>query len=261
MANSQSAKTSPPAQSWKAERYAQHAHFVPALGQPVLDLLKPQAGEHILDLGCGDGVLTEKIVAAGASVVGVDASADMVAAAQKRGLVARVADGARLDFSREFDAVFSNAALHWMKDDPDAVIAGVARALKPGGRFAGEMGGHGCVAAITVALIAVLERHGADGKSASPWYFPTVDDYRARLKRGGFTVEYIELIPRPTALPTDMAGWLDTFAAPFLSRLPANERIGARDEAIAMLTPVLCDEAGRWTADYMRLRFLARRAR
>lgn len=226
----------------------------------MLDLLKPRSGERILDLGCGDGVLTEKIAAMGAAVVGVDASVDMVAAAQRRRLDARVADGAKLDFTDEFDAVFSNAALHWMKDDPDAVIAGVARALKPHGRFAGEMGGHGCVAAITVALIAVLKGHGVEGKSASPWYFPTVDDYRGRLERGGFTVEYIELIPRPTPLPTDMAGWLDTFAAPFLSRLPVNERIGARDEAIAMLTPVLRDEAGRWTADYMRLRFLARRA-
>ena len=123
------------------------------------------------------------------------------------------------------------------------------------------MGGHGCVAAITVALIAVLERHGAkDGKSASPWYFPTVDDYRGRLERGGFTVEYIELIPRPTPLPTDMAGWIELFAQPFLNRLPADRRPRAVDEAIAMLRPVLCDEAGRWTADYMRLRFLARRA-
>src|SRR5260370_251053 len=141
MANSQSAKTSPPAQTWKAERYAEHAQFVPALGQPVLDLLNPQGGERILDLGCGDGVLTEKIVATGASVMGVDASADMVAAAQRLGLDARVADGAGLDFSREFDAVFSNAGLHWLEADPDAVIAGVVRALKPGGRFAGEMGG------------------------------------------------------------------------------------------------------------------------
>ena len=122
------------------------------------------------------------------------------------------------------------------------------------------MGGHGCVAAITVALTAVLQRHGDDGQSASPWYFPTVDEYRARLERGGFAVEYIELIPRPTPLPTDMAGWLDTFAAPFLRRLPAKERAGARDEAIALLRPVLRDEAGRWTADYMRLRFLARLA-
>src|SRR5712671_1893639 len=139
---------------------------------------------------------------------------------------------------RALDAVFSNAALHWMKSDPDAVIAGVARALKPGGRFVAEMGGHGCIAAITIAIVAVMARYGIDARPIIPWYFPTVDDYRARLERGGFIVDYIELIPRPTPLPTDMAGWLGTFAAPFLSRLPANERTGARDEAIAMLTPV-----------------------
>ena len=145
-----------PTQEWQADRYAHHAHFVPTLGQPVLELLKPRPGERILDLGCGDGVLTEKIAAAGAAVTGVDASPDMIAAAQRRGLAARVMNGARLEFAGEFDAVFSNAALHWMKDDPDAVIAGVARALKPGGRFVAEMGGHGCVAAIVVAMVATL---------------------------------------------------------------------------------------------------------
>src|SRR6202022_3209964 len=149
----------------------------------------------------------------------------------------------------------------WMKDDPDAAVSGVARALKPGGRFAGEMGGHGCVAAITVALTAVLQRHGDDGQSASPWYFPTVDDYRARLERGGFAVEYIELIPRPTLLPTNMAGWLETFAELFFRRVLAEERVAARDEVLALLKPVLCDEQGRWTGDYIRLRFVARRPR
>jgi SAM-dependent methyltransferase len=246
------------AQEWKADRYARHAHFVPALGQPVLDLLDPHPGERILDLGCGDGLLTEKIATAGAVVVGVDGAADMIAAAQKRGLDARVMDGLNLSFITEFDAVFSNAALHWMKSDPDAVISGVRRALKPGGRFVAEMGGHGCVAAITVAIIAVLERYGEDVKAAIPWYFPTVDDYRTRLERGGITVEYIELIPRPTPLPTDMAGWLDTFVEPFFRRLPLEKRADARDEVVAILRPVLCDEKGRWTADYIRLRFLAR---
>jgi len=249
-----------PGQDWKADRYAQHAHFVPALGAPVLELLKPQLGERILDLGCGDGVLTEKIAAAGAIVVGVDAAADMIAAARKRGLDARVMEGGNLQFSEEFDGVFSNAALHWMKQDRDAVIAGVYRALKPGGRFVAEMGGHGCVAAITVALVAVLERQGIkDGAATIPWYFPTVDDYRARLESARFEVDYIELIPRPTPLPTNLAGWLELFAQPLLNRLPEDQRQQAVDEVVEMLRPVLCDEQGRWTGDYIRLRFAARR--
>jgi SAM-dependent methyltransferase len=234
---------------------------VPTLGQAVLDLLNPRPGERILDLGCGDGLLTEKIAAAGATVVGVDGAADMVAAAQKRGLDARLMDGLSLSFGREFDAVFSNAALHWMRSDPDAVIAGVARALKPGGRFVAEMGGHGCVAAITVATVAVLEGYGVDAGGEIPWYFPTVADYRARLERAGFEVIYIELIPRPTPLPTNMAGFLDTFGEPFFKLLPAESRIAARDKVVAKLRPVLCDEQGRWTADYMRLRFAARAGR
>jgi trans-aconitate methyltransferase len=249
-----------PHQDWQADRYAQHAHFVPTLGAPVLELLQPQAGERILDLGCGDGVLTEKLAAAGVTVVGADAAADMVAAAQRRGLDARVIEGGKLKFDAEFDAVFSNAALHWMKHDRDAVIAGVYRALKPGGRFVAEMGGHGCVAAITIALVAVLERHGiADGAATIPWYFPTVDDYRSRLEQAGFTVDYIELIPRPTPLPTNMGGWLELFAQPFLNRLPADQRSHVVAEVVEMLRPVLCDEQGRWTGDYIRLRFRARR--
>ncbi|HKV56393.1 MAG TPA: class I SAM-dependent methyltransferase [Candidatus Binataceae bacterium] len=244
-------------QTWQADNYARHAHFVPALGLPVLDLLKPARGERILDLACGDGVLTEKIAEAGATIVGVDGAPDMVDAARKRGLDARLMDGMHLSFDREFDAVFSNAALHWMKSDPDAVIAGVARALKPRGRFVAEMGGHGCVAAITVAIMAVMARHGIDIKPMIPWYFPTVDDYRGRLERGGFKIDYIELIPRPTPLPTNMAGWLEVFTAGFFDKLPADQRTGALDEVVEMLRPVLCDEQGRWTGDYIRLRFAA----
>src|SRR4029077_20236142 len=125
-------------QEWSARRYAETAHFVPALGAPVLELLAPSAGERILDLGCGDGVLTEKIAAAGAAVVAVDAAPDMVAAARARGIDARIMPGQYLTFDGEFDAVFSNAALHWMRP-PEAVLAGVRRALRPGGRFVGEM--------------------------------------------------------------------------------------------------------------------------
>jgi SAM-dependent methyltransferase len=244
-------------QDWRADRYAQHGHFVPALGQPVLELLKPLPGERILDLGCGDGVLTEKILASGAAVVGVDTAPDMVNAAKNRGLDAHVMDGVSLRFNSEFDAVFSNAALHWMKSDPDAVIAGVARALKPGGRFVAEMGGHGCIAAITVAIVAVMARYAIDVRPLIPWYFPTVADYQPRLERSGFIVDYIELIPRPTALPTNMAGFLEVFAASLFAHLPAEQRMAARDEVIELLRLVLCDEQGRWTGDYIRLRFAA----
>lgn len=247
-------------QEWNSSRYAQNARFVSELGQPVLELLNPQPGERILDLGCGDGALTEKLAATGAQVVGVDASADMIGAAFKRDLDARVMDAYHLAFENEFDAVFSNAALHWMKLDPDAVIQGVRRALKPGGRFAAEMGGHGCVAAVVVALCATLEKHGiTQPASVIPWYFPTVDDYRSRLERAGFRAEYIALIPRPTPLPTGMRGWLETFAIPFTNILPESERGMFLDEVTERLRPALCDEHGKWTADYVRLRFLVRK--
>jgi len=247
-------------QEWNASRYAENARFVSDLGQAVFDLLSPQPGERILDLGCGDGALTEKLVAAGANVVGVDNSADMVNAARQRGIDARVGDASSLDFNSEFDAVFSNAAMHWMKHDPDAVIAGIHRALKPGGRFAAEMGGHGCVAAITVALCATLQDYGVSRPAdLIPWYFPASDEYRARLERAGFNIEYIALIPRPTPLPTGMRGWLETFAIPLTKSVPETKRGEFLDEVTERLRPVLCDSENRWTADYMRLRFLAKR--
>ena len=247
-------------QTWNASRYAANAAFVPALGQAVLDLLHPRPGERILDLGCGDGVLTEKLAAAGALAVGVDSSPDMVAAARQRGIDARVMDATKLTFDHEFDAVFSNAVLHWIKHVPDAAIASAYRALRRPGRFVGEMGGHGCVAAINLGLMVGLEKRGIQNAArVCPWYFPTVDDYTARLERAGFVAESVQLIPRPTPLPTGMRAWLETFANPFCAMLPEDQREDFLDEATETLRPVLCDEKGRWTADYMRLRFLARK--
>jgi trans-aconitate methyltransferase len=246
-------------QCWSAARYAETAHFVPALGAPVLELLAPSPGEHILDLGCGDGVLTQKIVAAGATVVAVDAGPDMAAAARARGIDARVMDGQKLTFTGEFDAVFSNAALHWMRDQ-QAVLAGVHRALKPGGRFVAEMGGHNNTAAIIVALSAVLARRGLDAHRLNPWYFPSAEAYRKKLEQVHFTVEEIAIIPRPTVLPTGIEAWLDTFAEDFLGPLPEADRSPARAEVADLLRPVLMDETGTWIADYVRLRFRAIRA-
>jgi trans-aconitate methyltransferase len=245
-------------QTWDPERYERHARFVSDLGQPVLELLAPRAGERILDLGCGDGALTAQLVAAGCRVVGVDASGAQIAAARGRGIEAYVRDGEQLDFEAAFDAVFSNAALHWMKR-ADIVIGGVWRALVPGGRFVAELGGAGCVATIEAVLLAALARRGIDGNAVHPWYFPTVEDYRARLAAAGFAVEYIALIPRPTPLPGDITGWLETFAESFTAVLPPDQRAAFLDEVREALRPHLCDANGQWTADYVRLRFKARK--
>jgi trans-aconitate methyltransferase len=189
-------------------------------------------------------------------VVGVDASVEQIAAARARGLDAQVVNGQALAFDREFDAVFSNAALHWMLD-PDAAIDGVWRALKPGGRFVGEMGGAGNVGIIMTALVAALDRRGLDGRAAVPWYFPTPEQYGGKLAARGFRVESIELIPRMTPLPGEMARWLETFAENFLAPLAEADRPAMIAEVTEVLAPDLRDPDGNWSADYVRLRFAA----
>jgi trans-aconitate methyltransferase len=245
------------AQTWCPQEYARHAAFVPALGASILSALAPRPGERILDLGCGDGTLTLDIAASGAAVIGVDASPAMIAAARARGIDAHVADATALAFASEFDAVFSNAVLHWVRD-PDAALAGIARALKPGGRFVAEFGGHGCVAAIHTAIRAVLWHRGITARS--PWYFPAPDEYRARVEAAGLRVDAIRLFARPTPLPTGIEGWLDTFANPMLGELPDDDRRQAVREIVALLEPVLCDSHGQWMADYVRLQVVANSA-
>lgn len=241
-------------QTWSPADYRQNAAFVPELGAPMIARLAPTPGERILDLGCGDGVLTAQIAESGATVVGIDASAAMVASARALGLDARIADATALPFEAEFDAVFSNAALHWIHD-ADAVLSGVHRALKPGGRFVAEFGGHGNVAAVSVAARSVLQARGIPFQW--PWYFPTTTAYAARLRNAGLVPKDLALVPRPTPLPTDMAGWLRTFGASLFAHVPDDARAGVTDEIVELLRPTLCDERGVWILDYVRLRVVA----
>jgi len=243
------------AQTWDPEAYARNGAFVHGMAGGVLEWLAAQPGERILDLGCGDGQLSARIAAMGAEVTGVDASPQMAAAARARGIRADEASAESLPYpDHSFDAVFSNAVLHWVRDQ-DAMLEEVRRVLRPGGRLVAEMGGHGNIAAVRVALSAVLARWGLAGDSN---YYPSPDEYGQRLRRHGFAVRQIALIPRPTPLAeSGMAGWLRTFRVGALESLPEAARESVIEQTVALLAPVLRDRNGNWTADYVRLRLIA----
>lgn len=249
------------AQSWQPEAYQRNAGFVAAYGADLLgEWFEPGPGMRVLDLGCGDGPLTRRIAETGAEVVGIDSSAQQIEAARALGLEAYVMDGERMDTARlgeaSFDACFTNAALHWMRDR-DAVAAGVATVLKPGGVFVGEFGGFGNVAAIVTAMQAVGASMGGDPALGRPGTYPTVKAFTACLERAGFAVERMLTFYRPTPLPTDIRGWLETMRAPFFDQF-GNRRENAYAAVIAALEPTLRDDEGRWFADYVRLRFRAK---
>ena len=246
-------------QQWNTTAYAAHGGFVATLATPVVELLAPQPGEHILDLGCGDGALTEQLAATGAIVVGVDVSSTMVAAARARGLHIYQRSATSLPYENTFDTVFSNAALHWIRDAA-SVLQGVRRALKPNGRFVAEMGGQGNIAAIRTALQATLAPYGIDAEEAAASFFPSSAHYGSLLQQAGFEIQSIDLIPRPTPLPGGMEVWLNTFRNGVLDLLPPADRSCVLAATVALLRPVLSDAVGNWTADYVRLRLHATRS-
>jgi SAM-dependent methyltransferase len=245
-------------QTWDPLGYGKNGKFVHGLASGVLEWLAAKPGERILDLGCGDGQLTHRIGANGVTMVGVDTSPEMVAAARSLGIVAMEASAEALPFSDSaFDAVFSNATLHWVRDH-DAMLDEVRRVLKPGGRFVAEMGGHGNIAAIRVAISSVMARHGYNDREDGANYYPTPESYAKRLIEHGFNVQQIAIIQRPTRLPeSGMKGWLGTFRRGLLDSFPQPLRETVVEEITDLLKPVLCDEEGDWTAYYVRLRFIA----
>jgi trans-aconitate methyltransferase len=245
-------------QTWDPQTYGKNASFVHEMAGGVIEWLAAQPGERILDMGCGDGQLTQKLIATGAKVRGVDASAQMAAAARRRGIDVDEANVEELPYEdASFDAVFSNATLHWVRNH-NAMTREVKRVLRRGGRFVAEMGGHGNVAAILVGLRSVLERYGYGELENEVNYYPAPAPYTRCLEQAGFRVEKIALIPRPTPLASGMPEWLRTFRRGVLEKLPENLREVVVADTTTLLERALCDEEGNWTADYVRLRFVAR---
>lgn len=254
------------ASAWSPEDYANNAAFVPALGGAALDLLAPQPAELILDLGCGDGVLTRKLIDAGARVIGLDASPEMVEAARSRGVDAFVADAQALDLTAQalrfgqFDAAFSNAALHWMLE-PLAVATGVYAVLRPGGRFVGEMGGAGNVAALRQGLREVVIAAGYRLPDEDPQWYPTAEHFTNLYEAAGFADVRAELVERPTPMPNGLVPWVLTFRRGLLDMagVPEGERLLIAQAVERRLAPKLQRPDGSWFADYIRLRFTMRK--
>src|SRR5579884_3255930 len=237
--------------AWDAGQYEAGFQFVWEYGAGLLDILNPQFGERVLDVGCGTGQLTSEIAGRGASVVGIDSSPDMIAQARINypRLDFRLVDAASFRTDEPFDAVFSNAALHWMKP-PEPVAAAIGAALKPGGRFVAEMGGAGNIASVMEAIEAVIGREPAAERS--PWYFPSIGEYASLLERNGLAVSSAALFPRPTRMDGErgLRDWMQMFGG----------RLAVPDAAIAhmeeQLRPRLFRD-GAWWIDYVRLRVVA----
>jgi trans-aconitate methyltransferase len=244
--------------AWDAERYQSKHAFVWQFGESLIGLLQPRAGERILDIGCGPGQLTAELARSGALATGLDSSPEMLAEARKNypDLDFIQADAAAFRFEEPFDAVFSNAALHWVKDQ-GAAAASISRALRSGGRFVAELGGKGCIASVLKALRDVL---GSRADQLCPWTFPSIGEFAPLLEGEGLEVSQAFLFDRPTRLEGDsaMEDWLRTFGMAFFQGLSLVETRETIAQLAGLLRPVLYHE-GVWTLDYRRLRVVARK--
>jgi trans-aconitate 2-methyltransferase len=250
-----------PEKEWDTSLYDGKHSFVWKYGADVIGLLAPRKGERILDLGCGTGHLTNKIAEQGAETVGIDYSSDMIEQARKNypGLTFEIGDGTDFHFDEPFDAVFSNAAIHWMKD-PEAVARCVWQALKPGGRFVAEFGGRGNLKSIQTTLLdSVRKAVAPEQPSPSYKYYPSIGEFASLLEKQGFRVTYATHFDRPTALEEGEDGlrnWLATFSDNLLSTVPEEKRDQVICEIEDRLRPELYRD-GTWFADYKRIRIVA----
>jgi trans-aconitate methyltransferase len=246
---------------WNAELYDNKHAFVSQYGESVLELLAPKTGERILDLGCGTGDLASQLQGLGADVVGIDASPEMIATAKEKYpyINFAVANAVDFDFDEPFDAVFSNAVLHWIKD-AYAVIKCVYNVLKPNGRFVAEFGGKGNMQQMIAATDTILNKHGYNkAGQLHPWYFPSTAEYATKLEAQGFRVTYTSHFDRPTLLEDGRQGiakWLNMFGPSFFEGIPADKLTTILDEITDLLESDYEDN-GQWYADYKRLRFIA----
>jgi 2-isopropylmalate synthase len=240
---------------WNAKKYNKHADFVSILATPVVELLNPKKDEKILDLGCGDGTLAINIEKLGSKVVAIDLSEDMVKKTKEKGLEAYVMSATDLSFENEFEAVFSNAVLHWVKE-PKVALEKIYNSLKSEGRFIAEFGGYGNIKHLTDAMQKVFDKYPEYGEFNNPWYFPKEENYRQLLENQGFEVQYIEIIPRPTKID-DISNWLNIFANGIVSHLSKEQQNHFNGEVREILKPIIYSEKDGWVADYVRLRLKA----
>ncbi|MBD2530896.1 methyltransferase domain-containing protein [Nostoc flagelliforme FACHB-838] len=246
--------------NWDTSLYEDKHAFVWRYGEDLLQLLNPQPGESILDIGCGTGQLTEKIAQSGAEVMGVDQASTMIEKARQNYPHIRfdIADAGNFQVDKPLDVVFSNAVLHWVKE-ADSAIASIHQSLKPGGRFVAEFGGKGNVKAIATALERALEAINISAQALNPWYFPSIGEYATLLEHQGFDVIYSTLFARPTPLAegeAGMANWIQMFASAFLAGLSGEQQIQVIRVVEEYLKPTLYQQ-GTWIADYRRIRIVA----
>ncbi len=245
---------------WNADLYDCKHSFVAEYGADLLEILAPQSGELILDLGCGTGALTQQIADRGAQVLGIDSAASMITQAQQNypTLSFQVADATDLPFVEQFDAIFSNAVLHWVKP-PETAIANMWQALKPGGRLVVEFGGKGNIHAIATALEQGLREMGYEHpQTLNPWYFPSISEYTTLLEQQGFEVRFAALFDRPTPLADadGIQNWVKMFAQSFLQAVPVEQQETFLAH-IAERTRSQLYRDGVWFADYRRIRAIA----